>query len=146
MYNRPVVVNQGTPQPPQQPAQPPQRPSRESDAPVVVQQAPVVAGRYQFRTAAWIWFACGVIEFFLAANFLLLLFGASSSSGFVAFIYDISGVFAAPFHGIWQATSNPGSYLDPALLAAMVVYAIVAWALIRILKIVGAPHGTKPAA
>ena len=145
MYNRPVVVNQGTPQPPQQPAQPPQRPSRESDAPAPVQQAPVVTGRYQFRTAAYIYFVLGVVEVLLGIDFILRLLGANPNSGFVNFIYEIAGVFVAPFRGIWPASSSNGSYLDPAILAAMVVYALLVWGILTLLKIITAPRGTKPA-
>jgi hypothetical protein len=106
----------------------------------------VVTGRYQFRAAAWIWFTCAAIEILLGADFLLRLFGASTTSGFVNFLYQVAGVFAAPFHGIWPVSSSQDSVIDPALLAAMVFYVLLAWGIIRILKITGAEHGTKPAA
>ena len=126
-----MVVNQ-----PQQPQQQPQQ------AP---QAAPVVTGRYQFRLAAVIWFVAAVIDIFLAGDFLFRLLGASKASAFVNFVYQISAIFSAPFHGIWPAVANKASYLDPADLVAIVVYAVVAWGLITLVKIATAPSGSKPA-
>ena len=133
--------------PPQSP--PPERPSRATDNPLPERAAratdPVVTGRYQFKTAAYVWFALGAIEIFLGGDFLLRLLGASQSSGFVGFMYTIGDLFGRPFHGIWPASSSAGSYFDPALLAAMLVYLLLTWGILTLLKIITAPKGTKPA-
>jgi hypothetical protein len=110
------------------------------------QSAPVETGRYHFRTAAVIWFVAAVIDIIVAADFLFKLFGASTSSAFVKFIYQLGGnILAGPFHGIFPTTAAVGSsYFDPADLVAIVFYILLGWGLITLVKIVTAPKGTKP--
>lgn len=125
-----MVVNNPPPQPP---------------APQPSVQGPIETGRYQFRLAAVIWFVAGIIDIFLAGDFLFRLLGASKSSSFVNFVYQISSIFSAPFHGIFPPAANATSYFDPADLVAIVVYAVIGWGLITLVKIATAPKGTKPA-
>ena len=109
------------------------------------QMASAETPRYHFRAAAIIWFIAGVIDVFLAGDFLFRILGAAKTSSFVNFVYQIAGIFSAPFHGIWPVTSNATSYFDPADLVAIVVYAVIAWGLITLVKIMTAPKGAKPA-
>ncbi|MDQ3123720.1 MAG: YggT family protein [bacterium] len=72
-----------------------------------------------------VYYIGGALLFLLALRFLLLLLGASRNSGFVDFIYSLSGVFVAPFNGIFNEPTYGRSVFDTATLVAMVVYAIV---------------------
>ncbi len=75
-----------------------------------------------------IWYIAGFVIALLAIRTLLLALGANRATGFVDFIYSVSGVFAAPFSGIFVTPSYNGQfYLDSASLVAIVVYALVAW-------------------
>jgi len=50
------------------------------------------------QTVAYvIYFLLGVLEVFLVLRFVLKLTGAGPSSGFVNFIYGVTGVFVLPF-------------------------------------------------
>lgn len=92
----------------------------------------VVAGRV-------VWYIAGFIIALLAIRVLLLAFGANRASGFVDFMYSISGVFAAPFYGIFPTPSFNGQfYLDSASLVAIVVYALVAWGIAKLFTITSA--------
>src|SRR3990170_5773576 len=51
-----------------------------------------------------VWYILGLIEILLAFRFVLKLFGANPSSGFVDFIYSVSGVLTAPFDNIFGVT------------------------------------------
>jgi hypothetical protein len=128
-----------------QPPSAPQSPSPQPSTPAVQASAPVAVSPYHFRAAAIIWFIAGIVDVFLAGDFLFRLLGAHRSSAFVNFVYQIAGVFSAPFHGIWPPQANENSYFDPADLVAIVVYAIIAWGLITLVKIMTAPKGAKPA-
>lgn len=101
--------------------------------------------RYNFRAAAVVWFVVGVIEIFIAARFLGKLFGASAHSAFVNFIYQVSGPMVAPFTGIFGDTGTRTNTFETASLVALVVYAVIGWGLVVLIRIVTAPKGTKPA-
>ena len=103
------------------------------------------APRYNFRAAAFVWFVVGVVEIFVAARFLGKLFGASASSAFVNFIYQVSGPLVAPFTGIFGDTGSKTNVFETASLVAIVVYAVIGWGLVVLIRIVTAPRGVKPA-
>jgi hypothetical protein len=102
-------------------------------------------GRYNFRAAAVVGFIVGVVDIFIAARFLGKLFGASAQSAFVNFIYQVSAPMVAPFTGIFGDTGSKTSTFETASLVGIVVYAVVGWGLVVLIRIVTAPRGTKPA-
>jgi uncharacterized protein YggT (Ycf19 family) len=99
---------------------------------------------YNFRAAAIVWFIVGVVDIFVAARFLGKLFGASAQSAFVNFIYQVSSPMVAPFTGIFGDTGSKTNTFETASLVAIVVYAVVGWGLVALIRIMTAPHGTKP--
>ena len=102
-------------------------------------------GSSNFRATAVVGFIVGIIDVLIAARFLGKLLGASSQSAFVHAIYQVSGVFVAPFTGIFGDTGNKTNTFETASLVAIVVYAVVAWGIVVLIRIVTAPKGTKPA-
>ena len=102
-------------------------------------------GSYNFRAAAVVGFVVGVIDILIAARFLGKLFGASAQSAFVNFMYQVSGPMVAPFTGIFGDTGTRTNTFETASLVAIVVYAVIGWGLVVLIRIVTAPHGTKPA-
>jgi uncharacterized protein YggT (Ycf19 family) len=115
-------------------------------APVPVKDVLVTEeGRYNFRAAAVVGFIVGVVDVFIAARFLGKLFGASAESAFVNFIYQVSAPMVAPFTGIFGDTGSKTNTFETASLVAIVVYAVVGWGLVVLIRIVTAPRGTKPA-
>ena len=112
-----------------------------SSAPVSISEE----GRYNFRAAAVIGFIVGVADILIIARFLGKLLGASASSSFVSFIYSVSGVLVAPFQGIFGNGGSKANSFETADLVAIVVYAVIGWGLVMLIKIATAPRGTKPA-
>jgi hypothetical protein len=102
-------------------------------------------GSYNFRAAAVVGFVVGAIDILIAARFLGKLLGASSQSAFVNFIYQVSSVMVAPFTGIFGDTGSQTNKFETASLVAIVVYAVIGWGLVVLIRIITAPHGTKPA-
>ncbi len=86
-----------------------------------------------------IYFFFGLIEILLAFRLILKLMGASISSGFVGAIYGLSGIFTVPFEGIFSKGYTEGlettSVLEPATLVALIVYVILAWGIVKIIRI-----------
>ena len=101
--------------------------------------------RYNFRAAAVVGFIVGIVDILIAARFLGKLLGASSASAFVNAIYQVSGVFVAPFTGIFGDTGNKTNTFETASLVALVVYAVIGWGIVVLIRIMTAPKGTKPA-
>ena len=79
--------------------------------------------------ARLIYFIFGVIIAFIALRFILLLLAANQGSPFVDFVYAVSGLFVAPFYGVFGNTPQFGaSVVDVSSVVAIVVYALIAWA------------------
>jgi len=102
-------------------------------------------GRYNFRAAAVVGFLVGAVDILIAARFLGKLLGASAQSAFVNFIYQVSGPMVAPFTGIFGDTGTRTNTFETASLVAIVVYAVIGWGLVVLIRIVTAPKGSKPA-
>ena len=102
-------------------------------------------GRYNFRAAAIVGFLVGVVDILIAARFLGKLLGASAQSAFVNFIYQVSGPLVAPFQGIFGNGGSKANSFETADLVAIVVYAVIGWGLVMLIRIMTAPRGTKPA-
>lgn len=80
-----------------------------------------------------VWYITGLIIALLAFRVVLLLLGANRDNAFVDFVYTLSGVFAAPFYGIFNYQPSYGiSTLELSSLVAMAVYALVGWAIAKL--------------
>ncbi|MFA6519020.1 MAG: YggT family protein [Candidatus Shapirobacteria bacterium] len=86
-----------------------------------------------------IYFVFGFLEVLLFFRFFLKLTGASLASGFVGLVYGITGLFILPFEGIFRRGYAPGtgtsSVLEPSTLVAMIVYIILAWGVVKLIRI-----------
>jgi hypothetical protein len=101
--------------------------------------------RYNFRAAAIVGFVVGVVDILIAARFLGKVLGASAQSAFVSFINTVSGPLVAPFQGIFGNGGSKTNSFETADLVAIVVYAVIGWGLVMLIRIATAPRGTKPA-
>jgi uncharacterized protein YggT (Ycf19 family) len=102
-------------------------------------------GRYNFRAVAVVGFIVGIVDVLIAARFLGKLLGASSQSAFVNFIYQVSAPLVAPFKGIFGNSGTGTNSFETASLVAIVVYAVIGWGIVVLIRITTAPRGTKPA-
>lgn len=86
-----------------------------------------------------VYYILGVIEVFLALRFGMKLLGANPDSPFVDFIYGVSGIFVAPFNGIFSSATGDGvettSVFEPATLIAGLVYWLIAWGIVKLMKV-----------
>ena len=86
-----------------------------------------------------VYYILGALEILLAFRVLLKLTGASISSGFVQMIYGLTSIFVWPFEGIFRRAFAQGvettSIFEPASIVAMMVYAILAWGIVKFIRI-----------
>lgn len=98
-----------------------------------------VSGDSKTTAANAVWYLVGFVEILLAFRFVLKLFGANPTSGFVDFVYTITGVLTAPFDNIFGVTTPEAgdveSVFEPSILVAAVVYALVGWGIVKLLNL-----------
>ena len=101
---------------------------------------PVVNQATKSQTVEYVvYFLFGVLEILLAFRLFLKLAGASMASGFVSLIYTVTGIFTLPFNGIFSRGFAQGvettSVLEPATIVALIVYIILAWGVVKLIRI-----------
>lgn len=104
----------------------------------VVNQVKVAATDSQ-KAEYIIYFFFGAVEILLAFRLVLKVMGASILSTFVRGIYGITGLFILPFEGIFRRGISQGiettSVLEPSTIVAILVYAILAWGIVKFLAV-----------
>ncbi|HEX2993989.1 MAG TPA: hypothetical protein VHP14_04165 [Anaerolineales bacterium] len=87
---------------------------------------------FTFKITQLIWLFLGVLEALLALRIGLKMIGANPASPIVSLIYGLTYFFLFPFEGM-VATPTAGSMvLELSSFFAMVIYALIAWAVERI--------------
>ena len=78
-------------------------------------------------------------KLFLPFDFIFKILASNPQNSFVSIIYTISGVFLTPFNGIFRTAVNRGietiSVLEPTTIIAMIVYAFIAYGIVRLIEI-----------
>jgi len=114
------------------------------DGPAPLSAEPAHMDRRVSRSASplatWtnvIYLVLAVIEGLIAIRFVLKLLAANPHAGFSGLIDGLTAPLVAPFSGLLgNPAAGNGSQLEVTSLAAMVVYALVGWLLIRIVRLV----------
>jgi hypothetical protein len=114
-------------------------PTQESDT-KTVKIPPVVMKATSHQTVEYlIYFFFGALEILLAFRLVLKLTGANPLSGFVGFIYGLTGIFVLPFDEIFHKGFAHGaetaSVLEPSTIVAVIVYAVLAWGIVKLIRI-----------
>lgn len=86
-----------------------------------------------FRVYQIIWYILGLIEVLLAFR-VGLKFLAAYPGGFTNMIYSLSDPLAIPFRGILSTPKTAGSILELSTLLAMLVYALIAYGVVKLLQ------------
>jgi YGGT family len=97
-----------------------------------VQQEPEREQRiFSFKVTQLIWLLLGILEALIALRIGLKLIGANPASPIVALIYGFTSLFLFPFAGMIATPSSGSIVLELSSLFAMLIYALVAWAVER---------------
>ncbi len=88
-----------------------------------------------FRIANVIYVIFGIIIALLIIRIVLKALAANAGAGFTSFIYGVTGPLVAPFQGIFATPqTNNGSVFEFSSVVAIVVYALIGWALVRLIE------------
>lgn len=86
-----------------------------------------------------VWYILGFVEILLGLRFILKLFGANTNSSFVDLVYTVSKMLTAPFDSIFgvtrATTGETKSVFEPSILVAALVYALIAWGIVKLITI-----------
>lgn len=109
---------------------------RSSTGPEVNETRTATTNGSQAMAARVVWYIAGILIGILAIRFLLALLGANPANAFASFIYSISYPFVAPFFSLFSYNYRYGvSQFESYTLVAMAVYALIAYAIARLITL-----------
>jgi hypothetical protein len=91
---------------------------------------------FSSKATQLVWLFFGILEALIALRIGLKLIGANAASPISGFIYGVTGLFLAPFAGLRGTPSAGSMVLELSSVIAMLVYALIAWALAKIVQVI----------
>jgi hypothetical protein len=85
-----------------------------------------------YRGTQAVWYLLGILEILMALRFALRLLGANPAAGFTNFIYIVTYPFVTPFLNVFRITRVEGSVFEWTTLLAMLIYWLLALAIIKL--------------
>lgn len=82
-----------------------------------------------------IWLLIGLLEGALALRVFFKLIAVNPGNPFAAFLYNVTGIFVAPFASLIGSPGIEGNVLEISSIIAMIVYFLLAWAAERIVYV-----------
>lgn len=82
-----------------------------------------------------VYYIGGVIVALLFIRLLLQLLGANQGSDFVGFIYGLTGIFVAPFYGIFGEPTFGQSHFETSTLVAIVIYSLLTVGIAKLISL-----------
>jgi uncharacterized protein YggT (Ycf19 family) len=80
----------------------------------------------------------GIVVALIILRVVLKALAANTGAAFTDFVYSVTAPLVAPFQGIFGTpqTSN-GSTFELSSIVAIIVYAVIAWAIVRLAALAG---------
>jgi hypothetical protein len=91
---------------------------------------------FSFKASQFIWLLLGILEALIGLRIALMLIGANPNSPIVALIYGLTYLFLFPFTGLINSPAFGNMVFEFSSLFAMFVYALIAWAVERIVWLI----------
>jgi uncharacterized protein YggT (Ycf19 family) len=88
-----------------------------------------------FKITQLIWLLLGVLEGLLGLRFIFKLIGVNPGNTFATFLYNLTDFFVRPFASLTGAPAADGMVFEFSTILAMIIYALVGWALVRIIYV-----------
>ncbi|HZD58448.1 MAG TPA: YggT family protein [Anaerolineales bacterium] len=85
-----------------------------------------------FKITQLIWLFFGAIEALIGLRVILKLIAANPNNAFAGLVYNFTALFLWPFQGLTVTPSAGGIVLEISSIIAMIVYAIVGWAIVKL--------------
>ncbi len=89
-----------------------------------------------FKATQMIWLLLGILEAAIGLRVVFKLIGVNAANPFAALLYNVTGLFVAPFASLTGTPSAGGMVLEISSLIAMIVYLLFGWGLYKIVLLV----------
>lgn len=89
-----------------------------------------------WRAVQLVYLVFGVIDGLLIIRLILKLLGANPTAAFSNWVYNVTNFFNAPFHNILPTIGTEQSQLEMSVVLAIIVYALIGWAVGRLVAII----------
>jgi len=110
----------------------------QTTTPVVDPDAPVSPSD---RAVRIVYLVFGAAEAFIAVRVILKLLAANPDAGFTSLTYSITEPFVAFFQGVFPDAQSRGNMLELSSLLAIVVYALLAFGIATVIRILARRQG-----
>lgn len=101
----------------------------------VVDDAAAAQRSFTYQITALLWLMFGALEGLLGLRLILKLLASNPSNPFAQLIYGLSDLFVWPFVGLTVTPSAAGIVVEIHTIIAMVVYAILGWLVISLVRV-----------
>lgn len=91
---------------------------------------------FTFKATQLVWLFFGTLEALIALRIVLKLIAANPASPIAALIYTITDLFLFAFAGLTVTPAFGGMVLELSSFFAMVIYALIAWAIERTIWVI----------
>jgi uncharacterized protein YggT (Ycf19 family) len=88
------------------------------------------------RAMDLIYLVFGVIDGLLLIRLVLKLLSANTTAGFTQWVYGVTDVLLAPFRNLLPTIGTETSQLEMSVVVAILVYALIAWVIARLMAII----------
>jgi uncharacterized protein YggT (Ycf19 family) len=88
-----------------------------------------------FKFTQLIWLLFGLLEAAIGLRVIFKLIAVNPNNAFAAFLYRVTDLFLAPFQSLVGSPAAEGMVLEVSSIIAMIVYALIAWALDRLVYV-----------
>ncbi len=91
---------------------------------------------FTFKATYVIWLLLSILEAAIGLRVILKLIAANPDNPFASLVYGFTNVFLFPFAGLLPTPASGGMVLEISSLIAMIVYALVAYAIERLVWVI----------
>lgn len=102
----------------------------------IVEDADLENRQMVSKVGQLVWLFFGLLEALIGFRIILKLIAANPNNWFTNFVYQLSNVFLWPFQNIVTNPSFQNSVIEITSMIAILVYAFIAWALVRLIWLV----------
>lgn len=89
-----------------------------------------------FKAMQLIWLGLGVLEALIGLRVIFKLIAVDPDNILAGLLYSLTNVFLFPFAGLTLTPTSGGNVLELSSLIAMVVYALLAWAAVKLVEVI----------
>jgi uncharacterized protein YggT (Ycf19 family) len=89
-----------------------------------------------FKAMQLIWLALGILEALIGLRVIFKLIAVNPDNILARMIYGVTYPFLFPFAGLTPTPASGSNVLELSTLIAMVVYALLAWAAVKLVEVI----------